>query len=163
MTDQDVSGEIRLIAAILQQALSDSADGMRIFSKERRGAWSLESAEARMVELNAECAAAMERIDELQAQIVEAGGDGPFRRQLEKWLKDERSDEEQARFRRCRHMVPLSGLRWLLDTNNAPMSCKWICDHLGLNHDALVEQIELGSRQLATLKGPRSTRPVEVV
>lgn len=163
MSEQDVSGEIRLIAAVLQQALSDSADGMRAFSKEKRGAWTLEAAETRMVELNAECAAARERIDALQAQIVEAGGDGPFKRQLEQWLKEERKEEEQARFRRVRHMVPLSALRWLLDTNNAPMSCRWICDHLGLSHDALVEQIEFGSRQLASVKGPRNTRPVEVV
>lgn len=163
MTDQDVSGEIRLIAAVLQQALSDSADGMRAFSKEKRGPWTLETAEERMVELNAECAAARERIDELQAQVNLCFGDSPYKCQLEKWLKEERRDEEQARFRRVRHMVPLSGLRWLLDTNNAPMSARWICDMLGLSHEAVVEQIEFGSRQLASIKGPHNTRPVEVV
>ena len=163
MIDQDVQGELRLIAAILQQALFDSADGMRIFSKEKRGPWTLEASTARMVELNEECAKLREEIDSLQAQLNLCIADSPYRSQIEKWLKEERKEEEQARFRRVRHMVPFEALRWLLDeTNNAPMSCRWICDNLGLDHQAVVEQIGFGSRQLARIKGPHNVRPEEV-
>lgn len=154
----DVSGEMRLIAAILQQALADSADGMRAASK-AGAVWSLEYATRRAEELNAAVEKARDDVDSLTKHMAFGTDSGPLAEMLPVWLKEARAAHDKARFAAAQHLVPFDALRWILDDDNRPMSCRWVCDHLGIDYTAIREAMAYGSRRLANIGGVKNVRP----